>query len=36
VISQRAYPGSMGLAREVKEESFQIAINAIKKGEKRD
>jgi len=36
VIPKRAYPGSMHLAGDVKEESFQIAINAIKKGEKRD
>jgi hypothetical protein len=36
VIPQRTYPGSMRLAPDAKEESFQIAINAIKKGEKRD
>jgi hypothetical protein len=36
VIPQRAYPSSMRLARHVKEESFQSAINATKNGEKRD
>ena len=36
VIPERAYPSSMRLARDVKEETFQAAINAIKSGEKRD
>ena len=36
VIPERAYPTSMRLARDVKDETFQSAINAIKNGEKRD
>ncbi len=36
VIPEREYPDSMRLDREAKDESFQGAIGAIRKGEKRD
>lgn len=36
VIPQRQYSDSMRLSREAKDESFQIAVSAIGKGEKRD
>ena len=36
VIPERKYSDSIRLNREAKDESFQIAISAIRKGEKRD
>jgi hypothetical protein len=36
VIPKRAYSGSLRFGHEVKEENFQIVINAIKNGETRD
>ncbi len=36
VIPQRQYSDSMRLSREAKDESFEIAVSAIGKGEKRD